>query len=130
MGKKYWGSYITLIGGTERGIGTGQSNTNTIVTWLNSNFETETDRAAQVCDALIYGGYSDWFLPSKDELNLMRENLYLFGVGGFASNYHWSYYWSSSEFSAYDACSQYFYAGTQYHSPKYYLYRVRAVRAF
>ncbi|MHA1232832.1 MAG: hypothetical protein ACTSPQ_19565, partial [Candidatus Helarchaeota archaeon] len=30
---KEWGSYGTFIGGTETGIGTGQSNTNTIVTW-------------------------------------------------------------------------------------------------
>jgi len=77
---KEWGSYGTFIGGTETGIETGQSNTNTIVTWLNSH--SETDRAALVCDALVYGDYSDWFLPSKDELNLMYKNLYLAGFGG------------------------------------------------
>jgi len=81
---KQWGSYGTLIGGTETGVGTGQSNTATIVTWLNSHSETGKAEAAQLCDALTKGGYDDWFLPSKDELNLMYENLKLYGVyGGF-----------------------------------------------
>ncbi|GAJ20252.1 unnamed protein product, partial [marine sediment metagenome] len=62
--EKYWGSYGTLIGGTETGIGTGKSNTTIIVTWLNNH--SETGKAAQLCDDLVYGGYSDWFLPSRD----------------------------------------------------------------
>lgn len=121
---KEWGSYGTFIGGTETGIGTGQSNTNTIVTWLNSH--SETDRAAQVCDALVYGGYSDWFLPSKDELNLMYKNLYLAGVGSFFGNY----YWSSSEGDAYGAWTQVFSYNNQGSYNKNYSRLVRAVRAF
>ena len=121
---KEWGSYGTFIGGTETGIGTGQSNTNTIVIWLNSH--SETDRAALVCDALVYGDYSDWFLPSKDELNLMRKNLYLAGVGGFFGNY----YWSSSEGDAYSAWTQVFSYNIQGSYDKNYGRLVRAVRAF
>jgi len=119
-----WGCYGTLLGGTEKGIGTGQSNTTKIAAWLNSFSETAC--AAQLCDALVYVGYSDWFLPSKDELNLMYENLYLFGVGGFAG----SNYWSSSEFLATYAFHQNFNYGSQYASSKNLTYRVRAVRAF
>lgn len=122
--QKEWGSYGFFIGGTETGIGTGQINTTTIVTWLNSH--SETDRPAQVCDALVYGGYSDWFLPSKDELNLMYENLHLEGVGGFVD-----YYWSSSEYNAYYAWVQKFSSGRQDHGNKYcFPLRVRVVRAF
>lgn len=121
---KEWGSYGTLIGGTGTGIGTGQSNTTTIVIWLNSH--SETDRAAQVCDALVYGGYSDWFLPSKDELNLMYTILGVYGVGGFAG----VFYWSSSEYYANLAWLQNFYNGFQYSYDKYIYIRVRAVRAF
>jgi hypothetical protein len=127
--QKEWGSYGTLIGGTGTGIGTGQSNTTKIVTWLNSH--PETDRAAQLCDALVVNNgvtYSDWFLPSKDELNLMYTNLKVFGVSGFA-DYS---YWSSSEVSADNAWYQNFSNGSQYHyfNSKPFTFRVRAVRAF
>jgi len=98
-----------LIGGTGTGIGTGQSNTTKIVTSLNSH--SETDCAAQLCAALVYGGYNDWFLPSKDELNLMYTNLKAFGGEGFVGSY--GYYWSSSEASASRAWGQYVGSGGQ-----------------
>jgi hypothetical protein len=119
-----WGSYETLIGGIETGIGPGQSNTATIVIWLNSH--SETGRAAQLCNDLTVEGYMDWFLPSKDELNLMYENLKLQGVGGFAG----TWYWSSSEYNASRAWSQSFFYGGQSNSFKNDTVRVRAVRAF
>jgi len=119
-----WGRNGALMGGTEKGIGTGQSNTTKIVAWLNSY--SETDCAAQLCDALVYGGYSDWFLPSKDELNLMYTNLKVFGVGGFGGGY----YWSSSEAGASFAWLQYFSTAGQYSLPKSFYTHVRAIRAF
>jgi len=121
---KEWGSDRTFIGGTETGIGSGQSNTTIIVTWLNSH--SETDRAAQVCDALIEGGYSDWFLPSKNELYLMYANLKSFGVGDFAVYS----YWSSSEYSADFAWTHSFTDGAQHGHFKNLSTWVRAVRAF
>ncbi|PKP59792.1 hypothetical protein CVT91_06155 [Candidatus Atribacteria bacterium HGW-Atribacteria-1] len=131
---KQWGSYGTWIGGTGTGIGTGQSNTTKIVTWLNGH--SETDRAAQVCEALVYGGYSDWFLPSKDELNLMYTNLKVYGVGGFTNSFT-CFYWSSSETNAADCAwvqSFCIYGestdGIQAYADKNTEYRVRAVRAF
>jgi len=119
-----WGSYETWIGGTGTGIGTGKSNTAKIVKWLNSH--SERDRAAQLCDALDYGGYKDWFLPSKDELNLMYENLCLEGVGGFVDNY----YWSSSEYDAYWSWNQGFCSGSQCRNHKELNLGIRAIRAF
>jgi len=122
---KEWGSYRTLIGGTETGIGTGKSNTAKIVEWLNSH--GETDCAAQLCDALDYGGYNDWFLPSRDELNLMYVNLHLEGDGGFTDDI----YWSSSEYNDDYAWREYFSSGGQYDgSIKDSDRQVRAVRAF
>lgn len=124
-GKK-WGSEGTLIGGTGTGIGTGQSNTTTIVTWLNSH--SETNRVAQLCDALVYGGYSDWFLPSKDELNLIYTNLHniVTPVGSF----YGGLYYSSSEYNANQAWGQSFTLGYQDPFGKWAEYQARAIRAF
>jgi len=60
---KEWGIWRTLIGGTETGIGTGQNNTTTIVTWLNSH--SETGKVAQLCDALTEGATVTGFYPRK-----------------------------------------------------------------
>jgi len=125
---KEWSEYDTLIGGTETDIGTGQSNTAKIVKWLNSSYDSYygRDRAAQLCYYLTEGGYRDWFLPSKDELNLMYKNLKVNGVGDFADNA----YWSSSEYATYGAWYQGFDDGNQDYSGKPNELRVRAIRAF
>jgi hypothetical protein len=88
--------------------------------------------AKTACEELILNGYSDWHLPSKEELNSVFVNLKQVGVGGFA-NYG---YWSSTESNIYPAWWQYFDGGEQsdYHKKYGYYegknYHVRAVRAF
>jgi hypothetical protein len=114
-----WGCYGTLIGGTSTAIGTGQANTTLIV-----NGCTTSGIAARICNDLVLNAYSDWFLPSKDELNQMYLQKSV--IGGFA-NY---YYWSSSEYIASDAWTQAMLSGTQSISSKLATYYVRAVRAF
>jgi hypothetical protein len=85
-----WGNQ--KIGDTGTAWGSGKGNTQRIVGQLARS--GETDKAAQICDALEIGGYSDWFLPSTDELNLMYQNLKLKGLG----NFNGKWYWSSSEY--------------------------------
>ena len=123
-----WGSYGTFIGATATAIGTGQDNTTKIVAWLNSHFEQNC--AAQFCDNLVVCSrvcYTDWFLPSKDELNQMYLNLKAEGAGGFDD----LYFWSSSENNTHGAWGQFFFSGgNQYHDDKDFHLRVRAVRAF
>jgi hypothetical protein len=46
--------------------------------------------AKKACDELILNGYSDWHLPSKEELNSIYVNLGQFGAGGFIGKYYWS----------------------------------------
>jgi hypothetical protein len=114
-----WGCYGNTVGGTSTALGTGQSNTTLIVNECN-----EAGRAARICNDLVLNGYSDWFLPAKDELNQMY--LRKIAIGGFSNNY----YWSSSEGSTYNSWSQNFDEGTQGNASKDFPINVRAVRAF
>ena len=115
----YNGNYV-VIGATGTAIGTGQSNTTAIVTTQGAG-----SYAASLCNDLTVGGYTDWFLPSKDELNKLYLNQ--FAIGGFAANF----YWSSSEYDANFAWFQFFPLGDQTNEGyKIYEVRVRAVRAF
>jgi hypothetical protein len=63
-------------------------------------------------------------LPTKDELNLMYENLHKHGLGRFDDGN----FWSSSENSSIYAWVQNFSSGYQGYSTKYNDLRVRAVR--
>ena len=115
----WWnGSYITT-GATGTAIGTGAANTTAIVASQGAG-----SYAAKLCDDLVLNGYSDWYLPSRDELNKLYLNKR--AVGGFATYF----YWSSSEDYAYYAWYQYFGVGSQYFDIKFNYFRVRAVRAF
>jgi hypothetical protein len=80
--------------------------------------------AAQACADLELNGYSDWFLPSLNELQQLYTNRAV--IGGFV-NYQ---YWSSSEISFDSAWAFAFTAGFTDNEPKNYSYLVRAVRAF
>ncbi len=120
--KSEWGCYEKSIPGAQgTAIGTGKSNTEAIVKSCG-----EAKIAAELCTAYRGGGKSDWFLPSKDELNRMYMNLYKNGVGGFVG----TLYWSSSENDAGSAWGQNFYSGAQGDGNKDNTFRVRAVRAF
>jgi hypothetical protein len=111
----------TEIGTTAQGIeiGTGQANTDAIIGQAG-----HTASAAKLCKDYDGSGMTDWFLPSKDELNQLYAQKTV--VGGFAD----SYYWSSSEDDDNSACGQSFSSGGQGDYPKDYDFRVRAVRAF
>jgi hypothetical protein len=124
-----WGGRGIYIGTLNR-TGQGKRNTEFIVRALQKS--GETGRAVQLCEGYELNGYKDWFLPSKDELNLIYQNLKRKGLGDF--NYYapgsvWAY-WSSSETSDYYAWSQDFSDGSQDREPRDYTRFVRAVRAF
>jgi uncharacterized protein (TIGR02145 family) len=115
-----WGCDTTLIGGTSTGIGTGRANTTAIV-----NGCSQPGIAARICDDLVLNGYSDWFLPSLDELNQMYLQKSV--IGGFNTI---GDYWSSSEWHSDSSFGQNFESGSQYMYYKYDLIYVRAIRAF
>jgi hypothetical protein len=86
-----------------------------LYSWSNAN---------ALCNNLVSGGFSDWRLPTKDDLNKIYFNKSV--VGGFAAGY----YWSSTEIGADYAWYQVFTDGGQYWTIKSYSSRVRAVRFF
>ena len=115
-----WGCNNTLITGADgTAIGTGNQNTIDILAECGT-----PGIAARLCGDLIEGGYSDWYLPSKDELNALYINQV--AVGGFTS----SLYWSSTEFANYAAWAQDFTDGQQFDFAKIAPHRVRAIRSF
>jgi hypothetical protein len=116
------GNTSEAIGADAQGtaIGTGYRNTQAMVTQSST-----ADRAGTIARA--YRGpnnLSDWYLPSKNELN----QLYIekARIGGFRTDW----YWSSSEVDATEAWPQYFGNGLQYGYFKTPLVYVRPVRAF
>jgi TolB-like protein len=122
--KAEWGAYGRDVSGTVSAVGTGKRNTELIVAYLRGI--RESGKAAQLCDKLTVDGYDDWFLPSKDELDLMYRNLKRKGLGEFQN----SWYWSSSQHNPNDSWEQNFGGGSQYDLVKNLTYSVRCVRAF
>lgn len=84
-----WGCNGTSIPGTQLTVGNGETNTALIVAGCN-----EVSFAAKLCNDLILGGQTDWFLPSRDELGLMYKNLHTNNQGNFSNS---AFYWSSTE---------------------------------
>ncbi len=116
----FWGCADTFIGGTSTALGTGAANTNTIVSGC-----ADAGIAARLANDLDLNDYTDWYLPSKDELNKLVENK---GAVGILTN---GYYWSSSEINAFSAWVYVDNYGWDNSYAKYYTgTRVRAVRSF
>jgi len=115
-----WGCEGTAISGADgTALGTGAQNTIDIV-----NGCSETGIAARICNDLVLNGYSDWYLPSKDELNILYLNRTAIN-GGMTF-----LYWTSTEYDNHDAYQQSFFDGLQFPHAKSSLSCVRAVRAF
>jgi hypothetical protein len=120
-----WGCNGTSIPGTQLTVGSGEANTALIAVVC-----TSPGFAAKFCDDLVLGGQTDWFLPSRDELNLMYKNLHLNNQGNFNV-----YYSSSTEFNVQNVWVFNFYdgstdGGTDPFGNKSFAYNVRAIRAY
>jgi len=125
--------------GTGTALGTGASNTARIASFCSPNggahWITQRNNAAGGI-----GGKTDWFLPSKDELNYLclyarqlPENAgTCTNVNPLRSGFIGASYWSSSEFSSTNAWYQNFSNGGQAHfdGTKALALYVRPVRAF
>jgi len=116
-----WGCYGTSIPGVfGTAIGSGQANTTSIV-----NGCSDAGIAARICDDLVLNGYTDWFLPSIDELRWMTTEKYL--IKSFSSYG----YWSSSQINAQNAWGLFFNTGgSVFFEKNDGVVHVRAIRVF
>ena len=113
-----WGCSGTSIS-TITSFGTGQTNTTSIVNGCSTS-----GIAARICNDLVSGGYSDWYLPSYYELEKLYINRAL--IGGFSS----TYYLSSSQLSSTEVYGINFSDGYGYALGKISALYVRAIRKF
>jgi hypothetical protein len=115
---------INLPGALGTALGTGDDNTAAIVTQNGAG----VTHAAGLAQAYTGGGYSDWFLPSVDELDKLYQNRAAIGGFGVVA----PVYWTSTQHAsiASTACQQSFDNGDKSYSAKFITCRVRAVRAF
>ena len=113
-----WGCYGTAIG-TPATLGTGAANTAAILSGC-----AERPIAASVASDYTGGGFTDWYLPSAQELYQMMLQHTILGIGG--------QYWSSTDNgSAYYANIYYYINNIQASSAtKTYSIKVRAIRSF
>ena len=77
------------INESQRAVGTGRTNTRELMIHAN-NLGGGFGWAAQACVTFELNGFSDWFLPSRDELNFMYGNLHMRNMGGFSPDWYWS----------------------------------------
>jgi len=125
-----WSNLInTPVGPAARSDINGAGNTVAIMMQSGHNRS-----AAQACADLAYGGYDDWYLPSKDELNDIYLNRFAInptavanGGEGLSDSFHWS----SSEEDDNKAWMMKFINGDQTTELKDNNFvKVRAIRAF
>lgn len=131
LGSEYQGGIIFYIDGTgQHGLVAARTDQSTSDPWYNGDFVTtnalsSTDGkantehivkaqgntgtyAAKICRDYKGGGYDGWFLPSKDQLNLLYQNRHLL------DNFAEEIYWSSTEYDIGSAWVQDFTNGDQY----------------
>jgi hypothetical protein len=109
---------LSSFGSSSTAIGTGLANTNLMVAQ-----DATANRAHTICRSFTGGGKTDWFLPSKDELN----QLYIrrATIGDLVSTYYWS---SSEHVNPQQLLIQYFVNGSQFENYKNNTAHARAIR--
>jgi hypothetical protein len=116
-----WGTFEKELGAHGKSIGTGKSNTEII-----EKAYSKPDIAGTICSSLELNGYTDWYLPSVEELNIIYLSIKSKGLGNFANDA----YWSSSETDFNNAWILNFGNGYPIENNVNKTYHVRAVRNF
>jgi hypothetical protein len=99
IGSVAWGDVFSLDTSTE--IGTGDANTQMIVDGNQNDNSTgggfefgSDDYAFKIVSDLEYNNYNDWFIPSRDSMKAIFDNVHSLGFGNFEESL---IYWSSTK---------------------------------
>lgn len=123
IGSAKWSSRKKNISGAKGiPIGTGKKNTLAIIDSIE-----EERIAARLCAEYRGGGENDWFLPSRDELDLIYKLLHKRKFLKLPQKLYWS---STESDVGRFAWSQHFFTGSQYSLYKHEFLLVRPIRAF
>jgi hypothetical protein len=137
-GEIYSGKAAARMRVEAKALGMGKANTVRVTFMIG---RTPRDYAAKFAADSVCGGKDDWFLPSKDELDIAFNRLAQNRVAGTdtpVGGFNKGYYWTSSDYNNKTAWTQYFMDGQQFDrvqtldgnknppTP----FRVRPVRAF
>ena len=119
----------TLIGASAQSVWDGLSNSNAVIAQAG-----HTSSAASLCFGSTNGGYSDWYLPSIQELNKIWANYCNVGrtlsqISG-ATQFAAERYWSSTEYSVTSIFYFHYLTAVITNDSKSRVYHVRAVRAY
>jgi formylglycine-generating enzyme required for sulfatase activity len=135
VGSSQWGCRGNLVSGTSNLFGAGLNNTNIInqyhdnINYLANpsqcNIANDGSVAAKLCEDLVLNGFSDWYLPSINELEIIYQNRLL--IGGISTS---GSYWSSTEISANEAYYFFFSLGIPLDDFKTNTRSIRAIRNF
>ena len=113
-----------LTGATGTDIGTGKSNTDKIILAQGNPL---INYAAGLAKSYSNGGYSDWFLPSRDELKAIYYNRAKFNGLPISAT---TFYWNSTEFDMNTAGLIGFTVGVPFNSNKVGQNLVLPIRSF
>ena len=98
IGSVAWGDVFNLDTSAE--IGTGDTNTQMIVDGNQNDNSTEgvefgsDDYAFKIVSDLEYNNNNDWFIPSRDSMKAIFDNVHSLGFGNFEESL---IYWSSTK---------------------------------
>jgi hypothetical protein len=84
------------------------------------------DNAVRIARDFRGGGFDDWYLPSRGELELIYRNLQRSNIINLGTQF----YWSSVQSGSSHAWAQSFSTGSLFNQSKSSTHSVRAVRAF
>jgi hypothetical protein len=130
-----WGCRGAEVGGTSRTIGSGRANTASVAAFHDNlpayytnprqcHNANDGTVAAKLAEDAEINGFSDWFIPTRDEALVLFENREL--LGGFSSDD----YWSSCESNRQNACAMSYVTGATFSATKDSHKKIRLIRYF